>query len=183
MSDLTNARRSGGESPSSGVAWAAIIGGTLTAMAVAIMLGPIGAALGYASASPWSHAANPVKAFSIATAIWLVVVQWISAGLGGYITGRLRTKWVGAHTHEVFFRDTVHGFLTWALASVIGALLLFAATMGSGRAGMPGGADVSPTVMFAYSLSMFVGAFISCVTGALGGHDRDIHYETGKFSL
>ena len=54
-------------------------------------------------------------------------MQWVSSGLGGFITGRLRTKWVGTHTHEVFFRDTAHGFLTWAVASVIGALLLASA--------------------------------------------------------
>jgi len=52
-------------------------------------------------------------------AVWLLVVQWISAALGGYVTGRLRTKWVGVHTDEVYFRDTVHGFLAWAVAAVI----------------------------------------------------------------
>ncbi len=52
-------------------------------------------------------------------AIWLIIVQWISSGLGGYLTGRLRTKWVEIHTHEVFFRDTANGFLTWAVASVV----------------------------------------------------------------
>jgi hypothetical protein len=61
------------------------------------------------------------------TAILLIVVQWISSGLGGYLTGRLRTKWVGTHTHEVFFRDTAHGFVTWAVATVIGALVLASA--------------------------------------------------------
>ena len=48
------------------------------------------------------------------TAIWLIVMQWLSAALGGYITGRLRTKWVNTHSDEVFFRDTAHGFVTWA---------------------------------------------------------------------
>jgi hypothetical protein len=41
-------------------------------------------------------------------------VQWLSSGLGGYLTGRLRTKWVGIHTDETFFRDTAHGFMAWA---------------------------------------------------------------------
>src|ERR1700712_4106632 len=58
------------------------------------------------------------------TGIGLIVVQWLSSSLGGYVTGRLRTKWVGVHDHEVFFRDTAHGFLTWSLATVVGALLL-----------------------------------------------------------
>ena len=62
--------------------------------------------------------------FTVMTAIWLIIVQWVSSGLGGYLTGRLRTKWVGVHTHEVFFRDTAHGFLAWAVAAVIGAAVL-----------------------------------------------------------
>jgi hypothetical protein len=61
------------------------------------------------------------------TAVWLIVTQWLASGLGGYLTGRLRTKWVGLHTHEVFFRDTANGFLTWAAATVIGAALLASA--------------------------------------------------------
>jgi hypothetical protein len=61
------------------------------------------------------------------TAIWLIVVQWFSSGLGGYLTGRLRTKWTGLHTHEVFFRDTANGFLSWAVASVIVAAFLASA--------------------------------------------------------
>jgi hypothetical protein len=49
----------------------------------------------------------------------------VAAGLlGGYIAGRLRTKWVNLHTDEVFFRDTAHGFLAWALATLLIAGLL-----------------------------------------------------------
>jgi hypothetical protein len=58
------------------------------------------------------------------TAVWLIVLHWLASGLGGYITGRLRTKWVGLHTHEVFFRDTANGFLTWAVATVFGAAMV-----------------------------------------------------------
>jgi hypothetical protein len=61
------------------------------------------------------------------TAVWLIVTQWLASGLDGYLTGRLRTKWVGLHTHEVFFRDTANGFLAWAAATVIGAAFLAAA--------------------------------------------------------
>src|SRR5690242_16469090 len=61
------------------------------------------------------------------TAVWLIVVQWLSAALGGYLTGRLRTKWVGVHTDEVYFRDTAHGFLAWAVATVIMAAALSSA--------------------------------------------------------
>ena len=64
--------------------------------------------------------ANPsATTFTLLAAVWLIIVQWLSSALGGYISGRLRTKWTGIHTGEVFFRDTVHGFLAWALASVL----------------------------------------------------------------
>jgi hypothetical protein len=80
-------------------------------------------------------------------AIWIVIVQWISAGFGGYITGRLRSKWADTHTHEVFFRDTAHGFVTWALATSIVAILVASATFwmiaeGTHAAATPAG--VSP---------------------------------------
>lgn len=115
------------ESAVSAVSWAAIIGGAVAAASATIVLVALGSGLGLASISPWRNAGASATTFTIGAGIWLIVVQWLSSGLGGYITGRLRTKWVGTHTHEVFFRDTAHGFLTWALASVIGALMLAAA--------------------------------------------------------
>jgi hypothetical protein len=77
------------------------------------------------------------------TAIGLIVVQWVASGLGGYVTGRLRTKWVGTHTHEVFFRDTAHGFIMWALSTVLIATLLASATASLVGAGARGAAMVA----------------------------------------
>jgi hypothetical protein len=57
--------------------------------------------------------------FTVMAAIWLIVVQWIASLFGGYMAGRLRTKWVAVHSDEVFFRDTAHGFLAWALGTLI----------------------------------------------------------------
>jgi hypothetical protein len=68
--------------------------------------------------SPWSGQSSSLSTVGVTAAIWLVVVQWLSSGLGGYITGRLRTKWAAVHTDEVFFRDTAHGFISWALATI-----------------------------------------------------------------
>ncbi|MGA9869482.1 MAG: hypothetical protein WBQ75_23855 [Acetobacteraceae bacterium] len=116
------------ESSTSAVAWAAIIGGAFAAAAISLILLAFGAGIGLASVSPWSGAGSSVTTFTVGAAIWLIIVQWLSSGLGGYLTGRLRTKWVGMHTDEVFFRDTVHGFLAWAVASVITAAFLASAT-------------------------------------------------------
>jgi amino acid transporter len=65
--------------------------------------------------------------FGVLAAVWLIIVQWVSAAFGGYVTGRLRTRWVGIHTDEVYFRDTAHGFLAWAVAAVIMMAALSAA--------------------------------------------------------
>jgi hypothetical protein len=53
-----------------------------------------------------------------------VVTQWLSAAAGGYIAGRLRQRWLATHTHEVFFRDTAHGLITWAVATLCIAAIL-----------------------------------------------------------
>jgi hypothetical protein len=62
------------------------------------------------------------------------------------LAGRLRTKWIGVHTAEVLFRDTAHGFLAWAAASVVGAILLASpatSLVGSTLAGATQGAASS----------------------------------------
>jgi hypothetical protein len=119
----------------SAASWPAIIAGAVVAVAVSLILLALGTGLGFASISPWSDRGISATTFTVTTAIWLIVMQWISAGLGGYIAGRLRTRWVGTHTHEVFFRDTAHGLVTWAVATVLIAALVatsFVSAIGGG---------------------------------------------------
>jgi hypothetical protein len=114
-------------SPSTSAAsWPAIIAGAFVAAAITLVLLALGSGLGFASISPWPGKGVTATTFAATTAIWLILTQWVSAGLGGYLAGRLRTRWIGTHTHEVFFRDTAHGLITWAVASV-----LVAAAIGS----------------------------------------------------
>jgi hypothetical protein len=112
------------ESLASAVSWQAILGGAVVAVATTIILLALGVGLGFSSISPWPNAGASVTTFSIAAGIWLIVVQWLSSATGGFVTGRLRTKWVRIHNHEVFFRDTAHGFVTWAVATLFGAAVL-----------------------------------------------------------
>jgi hypothetical protein len=112
------------ESSSSAVSWGPIVAGTLAATAITLIFIVIGSGLGLTMISPWSHDSSSLTTVGASAAIWLIVVQWVSAALGGYLTGRLRAKWVGVHTYEIFFRDTAHGFLAWALATVVVAGLL-----------------------------------------------------------
>ncbi len=115
------------EAATSGVAWPAVLGGAFAAVALSVVLLALGSGFGLAVVSPWPGAGASATTFSIMTGLWLITTQWLASGLGGYITGRLRTKWAGLHTHEVFFRDTANGFLSWAVASVVGAVFLASA--------------------------------------------------------
>jgi hypothetical protein len=131
------------ESPVSAISWAAILGGAVVAVSTTVIMLLIGSGLGFAFASPWPGSSASATTFTIVAGLWLVVMQWLSSGVGGYITGRLRTKWVRTHTHEVFFRDTAHGFITWALATVIGALLVASAASSAVGTGTRAAATVA----------------------------------------
>ncbi|QPC95809.1 hypothetical protein [Mesorhizobium sp. INR15] len=123
------------ESSSSAVSWGSIIAGGLAAASLTFILMLLGSGLGLTMVSPWSGSGASITTFAVSTAVWLVIVQWLSSGVGGYLTGRLRTKWVGVHTDETYFRDTAHGFLAWALATllVVGVLgSALSAAMGTG---------------------------------------------------
>jgi hypothetical protein len=123
------------EPSKSAASWSAIFAGAFVAAAVSLVLLALGSALGFASVSPWDGQGISVSTFAITTAIWFIVMQWVSSAFGGYIAGRLRTRWIGTNPHEVFFRDTAHGFITWAVATVVVAAVLVlsvAASVGGG---------------------------------------------------
>jgi hypothetical protein len=107
------------EASRSAVSWAPVFAGAIVAIATTLILIAVGSGLGFAAASPWPGAGPTATKFAIGLGIWLIVTQWLSSCLGGYITGRLRTKWTGIHTHEILFRDTAHGLLAWAVATAI----------------------------------------------------------------
>ena len=170
------------ESSASGVHWGAITAGALGAVGITFVLTSLGPALGHVIVSPWSPSGSAPTAFGLAAGIWLIVTQWLASGLGGYLAGRLREKWVGIRTDEVLFRDTAHGFLAWALATLIVVTLL---TIGSltvaAAAPATTGGPVSPeaaeaarkaAAAFAFYSSL-IGAFIASVAGGLGGFHRD----------
>ncbi len=131
----------------SGVSWGAVIAGGVTAAAISSILLVFGAGLGLASVSPWAGAGVSATTFSVLAAIWLIIVQWVSAAFGGYMAGRLRTKWVAVHSDEVFFRDTAHGFLAWALGTLIAVALLTSATTSAANTGahLAAGANATAT--------------------------------------
>jgi len=178
------------ETATPAVSWPAIFAGAFVAAAVSVMLVAIGSGFGFAAVSPWPVSGPSPTTFAVSTGLWLIFTQWIASGFGGYVAGRMRTKWVGVHTHEVFFRDTAHGFVTWAVATVMVALVAAAAgaslanvaahtTATLGATPDAAQADAVRKAAAAASLftglSMVIGAFIACVSAALGGKQRDEH--------
>jgi hypothetical protein len=111
----------------SGVSWAAIAAGAVAAAALALVLIAFGAGLGLSSVSPWSDSGVSAATFKAGTGIYLVIVAVMSSAVGGYLAARLRTRWVNVHSNEVFFRDTAHGFLAWAFATLLSASALSSA--------------------------------------------------------
>jgi hypothetical protein len=150
---------------SSAVSWGPIIAGAFAAAALTFVLMLLGSGLGLTMASPWSNQGAGVTTFSVSTVIWLVVVQWLSSGLGGYLTGRLRTKWVGVHTDETFFRDTAHGFMAWALAT-----LLVVSLLGSALSSAIGtGVQAASTVASGATMGASAGAAANAGSGGGAG--------------
>jgi hypothetical protein len=115
------------EANTSGVSWPAVIAGAVVAAALSLALLSLGTGLGLAVVSPWSGNGASAASVGMGGIGWLLLMQVIAASMGGYLAGRLRTKWTGLHTDEVFFRDTAHGFLVWAVGLVMTATLLASA--------------------------------------------------------
>lgn len=108
----------------SAVSWGAIVAGAAAAAALSLILLILGTGLGLSSVSPWAYAGIGATTFGVTTILWVTLTQLLASGMGGYISGRLRANWVGTQTDEIYFRDTAHGFLAWAVASLATAALL-----------------------------------------------------------
>ena len=111
----------------SAVSWGAIFAGATVAAAASLVLVSLGTGLGMAAISPWASRGVRASTFGLSSIVWVVVTQLWASALGGYLAGRLRTRWAAVHSDEVYFRDTAHGLLSWALATLVTAALLLTA--------------------------------------------------------
>ena len=135
-----------GEPSVAGVSWAAVAAGAVVSCALTLVVLAFGIGLGLSVVSPWSGSGVSATTFKIGTGLYLVVIAMLSSSVGGYIAGRLRSRWIGVQGDEVYFRDTAHGFIAWALATVLGAVLLAspaAHLLGGTAAGVTQGAAAS----------------------------------------
>jgi hypothetical protein len=170
--------------PRSAVSWSSILAGAFASLGLSFILLALGSGLGFAFVSPWPGHGMSTTALTATAAIWLLVAQWISAGVGGYLSGRLRTRWLGTHVHEVFFRDTAHGLITWAVVTVVIAVLAVplagsvswpATHMELSAVDLDLARKAAAESSIYLALSLLVGAFIASVAAVLGGHQRDLH--------
>ena len=127
----------------SAVSWGAVAAGAAAAAALSLILLILGVGLGLSSVSPWARDGISAGAFGLSTILWLTLTQLLASAMGGYLAGRLRTKWTEVHTDEVYFRDTAHGFLAWAVASLATAALLTSAIGSILSGGAQAGAAVA----------------------------------------
>jgi hypothetical protein len=148
----------------SAVSWGAILVGATVAVALTLVLFVLGVGIGFLGDNP--------KTSAILVAIWLIVTQWLSAGVGGFLTGRLRHRWLATHEHEVFFRDTAHGLAMWAVATVAVALVGTGAMGRAGAAHHPRMGALAPMS----SLSSHAESRDSAAPGA----DHDLEYTVAK---
>ena len=129
--------------PGSAVSWGAILAGAAAAAALSLILLILGTGLGLSAMSPWAQAGATAATLGVSTIVWITLTQLLASGMGGYLAGRLRTKWVAVHTDEVYFRDTAHGFLAWAVASLATAALLTSVIGSIVGGGVQAGASVA----------------------------------------
>jgi len=111
----------------SAVSWGAIFAGAAAAASLSLILLILGTGLGMSSVSPWSYEGVSRETFGWSTIAWITLTSIAASGLGGYLAGRLRTRWVSIHGDETYFRDTAHGFLAWAVATLLTAAVLTSA--------------------------------------------------------
>jgi len=124
------------------ICWKSILAGAITAAVTSLILLTLGSGLGLAMASPFSNDTETIASFTVKVGLWMVLMQWLSAGLGGYLAGRLRKEHIDVHHQESYFRDYAHGFLTWAVATLITVVLLTSAAASIISGGAQAGAVI-----------------------------------------
>ena len=185
----------------SAVSWGAVLAGAVAALAVSFILVALAGGFALRLPTPWPGAPGTATAFTPTLGAGMMVVQVLSSGLGGYLAGRLRTKWVAVHGHETHFRDTAHGLITWAVSTLAGVVLVAmvlapleeraaalelsaAAYADTAPAPLPADpvairlrmvreANLAAQASFFMGVGLLLGAFTASVAAAVGGQRRD----------
>ena len=172
------------EANQSGVSWAAVTGGAFVSASLSLTLLALGAGLGFSSVSPWSNVGVSASALGMVSILWLITMQIVSSSLGGYLAGRLRTKWATVHSDEVHFRDTAHGLLVWSVGLVITAAFLTSAATtlvgGSSSSASPavGGRSATTEAAVSDPIAYYVDSLFRSERQSL--QDNAVHNEASR---
>ncbi|MEC5218219.1 hypothetical protein RCH09_003188 [Actimicrobium sp. GrIS 1.19] len=166
---------------SSGISWGAIFGGAAAAASLSLILLILGVGLGFSAMSPWASMGASATAIGVSSIVWLTFTQIAASGVGGYLAGRLRTKWATVHTDEVYFRDTAHGFIAWSVATLATAMLLGSVVgdvvSGGAKAAASGGTAAAGMIVAAGNhQGMSTAATAQSGTAGVTGNDGAIGY-------
>jgi len=142
----------------SAVSWSAILAGAAAAAALSLVLVLLGIGFGLSTVSPWAFEGVTAETLGWGVIVWLCLTSIIGSGMGGYLTGRLRVKWVAVHADETYFRDTAHGFLSWAVAVLFQAAVLTTVLGGMLGTGLQAGAQAADGTGIAGQAALVQGA-------------------------
>jgi len=117
------------------VEWGAVIAGAVMAAALSFVFLTFGSAIGLSAVSPWPGSGVSAKTLASLAVFWTLAQQIGAFMIGGYIAGRMRTRWAEASADDTEFRDGLHGALVWAVGIAIGALMIFATAGSVAKAG------------------------------------------------
>lgn len=170
-SSEAGALRSASSGTWSAVSWASVLAGAAAAAALSLILLVLGTGLGLAAMSPWAGEGAQAQTIGVTGIVWLALTQLAASGLGGYLAGRLRTRWRDTHVDEVHFRDTAHGLLSWAVATLFTAALLGATISGILGAGVKAASNVAGGTVAAAGAAGAAGA--GAGVGAIGSAGRE----------
>lgn len=176
------------ESTRSAVSWGAVIAGAVIAAALMATLTIGGAGLGLLAVSPWQGEGSSGITLAAGTIIWLLLTHIIAYGVAGYVTGRLRTKWTDPRSDEIYFRDTAHGFLLWALSFVV-SLAMFGSTLataisGTAKTGAEAVSEVAGQVASSndttFSMDYFTDALLRSEEPGFSSGTGDVRQEVAR---
>jgi hypothetical protein len=190
----------GGE-PQAPVAWSAVLAGAVASLALSLSLMAIAAGFGLKLRLPWPGMTSDGAAFTPVLGAWMVLIQVVASALGGYLAGRLRTRWMNLHAHEAHFRDTAHGLLVWAAITLAGAVLIAGLlatpsvrpSLGEAQSFLVAQAAADPATLrkaaereanreaqaaFFMGFGLLLSAFSASVAATIGGLRREQMYDT-----
>lgn len=123
--------------------WGAILGGTVGAIGIHILLTALGVGAGLATFSPITDS-DPMASFSVGAGVVWTICALVALAFGGFVAGRF------SHSHHSGF---VHGVLVWCATLILtlllvsvgtgmimgGALKVFGSSIGMGAHAVAGG--------------------------------------------